>query len=86
MKKKIKPDEEWLKQVLAEFEKDIPLAPLERFKGVSRNLAQNALKTVEELKKLCNVYDEPEYSQFMDKIYLLEHYLDYLVRFCEGRA
>lgn len=86
VKKKIKADEDWLKKVLAEFEKDILLNPLERFKGVTRNLAQNALKSLEELKELCNVYDEPKYSQFMDKIYLLEHYLDYLVRFCEGRA
>jgi hypothetical protein len=40
MKGKLKSSEDWLKKVLAEFERDTPFTPLERFKGVSRNLVR----------------------------------------------
>ena len=52
-----------------------------RVKGVTRSIVVDALKVMDDIWTDCQ--DSPS---LVENYYLLRHYLDYLKRFCEGRA
>jgi hypothetical protein len=56
-----------------------------RFKAITGNIVQNALKKLDEICIEEMQGDKPSPSR-MEKYSLLHHYLDYLKRFCEGKA
>jgi len=57
------------------------LGKAERFKGVTRSLVVDALAVMDKMWEECQ--DSPE---LRENYYQLHHYLDYLKRFCDGRA
>ena len=57
------------------------LSEADRIRGVTRNLVVDALAVLD------NMWDGCQRSPALkEDYYLLHHYLDYLKRFCEGRA
>ena len=56
-----------------------------RFKAVTGNIVESALNTLDEI---CaeEIQGENPSPSLLEKYFLLHHYLDYLKRFCEGRA
>lgn len=73
---------------------------LENFKGVTRSLMRDALKVMEEINETCGPREATclltsedtrnlprcGWAELIEKFYLLEHYLDYTKRFCEGKV
>ncbi len=53
----------------------------ERFKGVTRSLVVDALVVLDKMWEECQ--NSPE---LREDYYQLHHYLDYLKRFCDGKA
>ncbi len=56
-----------------------------RFKAITGNIIEKALKTLDEIYIEEMQGDKPSPSR-MEKYSLLHHYLDYLKRFCEGKV
>jgi hypothetical protein len=56
-----------------------------RFKAITGNIVQNALKKLDEICVEEMQGNKPSSSR-MEKYFLLHHYLDYLKRFCEGKV
>lgn len=56
-----------------------------RFKAITGNIIEKALKTLDEIYVEEMQGDKPSPSR-MEKYSLLHHYLDYLKRFCEGKV
>jgi hypothetical protein len=56
-----------------------------RFKAVTRDIAQNSLKIINEISAE-EMQGENSSPSRIEKYYLLHHYLDYLNRFCEGKV
>lgn len=56
-----------------------------RFKAVTRDIVQNALKIINEVSAE-EMQGENSSASRIEKYYLLHHYLDYLNRFCEGKV
>lgn len=56
-----------------------------RFKGITGNIIEKALKTLDEIYVEEMQVDRPSPSR-LEKYSLLHHYLDYLKRFCEGKV
>jgi len=54
-----------------------------RFKGITRNIVQNVLMTLDEISGEEMQRATPSSSR-IEKYYLLHHYLDYLKGFSEG--
>jgi hypothetical protein len=52
-----------------------------RFKGVTRSLVVDALAVLDDMWEECQ-----ESPDLREKCYLLYRYLNYLKRFCEGKA
>ncbi len=57
------------------------LGKAERFKGVTRSLVVDALAVLDKMWEECQ--HSPE---LREDYYQLHHYLDYLKRFCDGKA
>ena len=57
------------------------LGKAERFKGVTRSLVVDALVVLDKMWEECQ--HSPE---LREDYYQLHHYLDYLKRFCDGKA
>ncbi len=56
-----------------------------RFKAIARNIFQKALMTLDDITAEEMQVEKPPQSQ-IEKYYLLNHYLDYLKRFSEGKV
>ena len=56
-----------------------------RFKAVTADIVENALKTLDEICAEEMQGENPSPS-LLEKYFLLHHYLDYLKQFCEGRV
>lgn len=57
------------------------LSKADRIRGVTRSLVVDALAVLEDMWDGCQ-----QSPDLRENYYLLYHYLDYLKRFCEGRA
>ncbi len=81
-------DEEWLKKTLQDCLKSIPDnaregKDLEGFRAIVGSLVKDIGKTMDEAWALWEL--EPDSKELREKFHLLEHYLSYLGRFCEGK-
>ena len=56
-----------------------------RFKAVTKDIVQNALKIINEISAEEMQGENPSPSR-IEKYYLSHHYLDYLDRLCEGKV
>lgn len=56
-----------------------------RFKAITRNIAQKALMTLDDITAE-EMQGEKRPKSRIEKYYLLNHYLSYLKRFCEGKV
>jgi hypothetical protein len=56
-----------------------------RFKAITRNIVQSALMKMDDITAEEMQREKPSPS-LIEKYYQLQHYLDYLDRFCEGEV
>ncbi len=56
-----------------------------RFKAVTKDIVQNALKIINEIS-VEEMQGQNSSPSRIEKYYLLHHYLDYLNRFCERKV
>lgn len=75
-------NEVWLKKALKEVESQMRENNLEGFKVVIKSLDKDAMKVLDEAEGLWEI--DPSSKEIREKFQLLRHYLDYLMRFCEG--
>jgi len=59
----------------------IALSKADRIRGVTRSLVVDALAVLDNMRDGCQ-----QSPALREDYYLLHHYLDYIKRFCEGRA
>jgi len=57
------------------------LSKADRIRGVTRSLVVDALAVLDNMRDGCQ-----QSPALREDYYLLHHYLDYIKRFCEGRA
>jgi hypothetical protein len=66
-------------------ESAIPMTQLDMFKGVTKDLAVNALKAATDMAAAYRACPQ-SLGEAAEQYYLLRHYLDYLIRFCDGKV
>jgi hypothetical protein len=59
------------------------MTSLVMFKAVTKDLAVNALKAANDMEAACRACPQ-SLGEAEEQYYLLRHYLDYLIRFCDG--
>lgn len=82
-----KDNEKWLKKVIDEVFNEAKSKGLNKFacfKAVMRNILVDALKALEDTQVEWEL--DHNSQELREKFHLLHHYLDYLKRFCEGKA
>jgi hypothetical protein len=57
---------------------------LDNFKGVTKKIVASALKTLDEIQMLWEI--DRGSMELREQLHLLQHYLDYLKRFCERKV
>ena len=62
---------------------EIPMTQLVMFKPVTKDLAVNALKAATDMEAAYRSCPQ-SLEEAEEQYYLMRHYLDYLVRFCDG--
>jgi hypothetical protein len=73
---------EMLYRKQSEVESAIPTTQLDMFKGVTRDLAVNALKAATDMEAAFRACPQ-SLGEAEEQYCLLRHYLDYLIRFCD---
>ncbi len=74
---------EMLYKKQSEAESVIPTTQLDMFKGMTRGLAVNALKAATDMEAAYQSCTQ-SLGEAEEQYCLLRHYLDYLIRFCDG--
>lgn len=80
-------EESGFKKIIEEYVRnasDRKMNEIETFKAVTKSLVRDAAKTLDETGALWEL--EPDSKELREKFHLLEHYLSYLFRFCEGKV
>ena len=79
--------QKWVDELIKECKKnfkDQNKNDLDTFKGVTKSIVRDALKALDKTWALWEL--EPDSKNLREQFHLLEHYLAYLIRFCEGKA
>ncbi len=80
-------NEEWVEKIIEECARnasDRKMNETETFKAVTKSIVRDAAKVLDETGALWEL--EPDSKELREKFHLLEHYLSYLFRFCEGKV
>lgn len=80
-------DEEWVDKLIEECLNNVSIGKmteLEMFKAVTKSIVQDARRALDETGALWEI--DPESKELREKFHLLEHYLSYLFRYCEGKV
>jgi hypothetical protein len=80
-------NEEWVDRIIEECVKnahDKNMNELEMFKAVTKSIAKDAGNTLDETSALREL--DPDSKEIRKKLFLIQHYVSYLFRFCEGKV
>ena len=81
--------QKWVDELIEECVRNVSnhnkkMNELEMFKAVTKSIVKDAEKTLDQTWALWEI--DPDSKELREKFHLLEHYLSYLFRFCEGKV